>query len=413
MRRLLRIVPLLLIVALSGCSIFGGRVGILWSNLPEFAAYAELFNASQSRYQIEVVYKEDPGLALLEGGRLPDLVIGTRIASIPIVGKFGSLEQVLNRGQVNPTYFYKSLLRAGRFEGRQVLLPVSFDLPIFISSSSGGLGSTSAGSVTLDDVKRAAIEFNKKSTDSFRVMAFSPRWNLNFLYTAADMAGADFHQSPRGELAWNNAKLLDAVNSLRDWISTVDGGAQNDLDFGDRYLYDPPSQLITSGRILAYFLSLSSYLSLPADDRQNLRFDWVGADGHIPALDGVLFAGVPRWAWDKGAAYAFLGWLYRPETQRLLLAAAREEHVHTFGIAGGLSPLVAVNEQELPKYYPPLAGRLPAADSIVFPRSLPNDWQDIKRDVVLPWMEHEILQPANDQKLDERLRSWRLQKPLP
>ena len=410
---LLRSFAVLSLLALTtGCALLSGNVGVLWTNRPEFTTYAELFNASQSRYKLEVVYKADPVLSLANTTKVPDLVVGLQEDSIPIIGRFVSLDQILNRGGVNPSLFYRDLLRTGRYEGRQLLLPVSFDLPALLSEDSKAAPPVGGTTVTLDQVRQRALVFDKNNTDAFRVLAFSPRWSGDFLYLAAQMMGADFRQGSHGDLSWDDQKLADSVNYLRDWIANVDGGSKNDLDFTEKYLYDPVDKLLSSGRIAYYYMSLSSFYDLPADKRKAIRLQWAAQNGRIPVLDNLLYAGVPRWARNRAAAFAFLEWFYRPETQRRLLEASRDEHLKVFGIANGLSPLPQVNEHDVPRYYPSLIARIPPADSLAFPKPLPADWQGIKADVLVPWLDHEILSPTTDQRLQERLKAWRLQRPL-
>ncbi len=401
-----------LLAATAGCSLLSGSVGILWTNRPEFTTYVELFNASQSRYKLEVVYKANPVASLSNATKVPDLVIGRQADSSPEIGRFVSLDQILNRGEINPSLFYRELLRAGRSEGRQILLPVSFDLPALLSKAASDASPASDTTVTLDQVKQRALLFDKDSSDAFRVLAFSPLWSGDFLYIAAQMMGADFREDSHGDLAWDDQKLTKAVSYLRDWITGVDGGSANDREFSEKYLYDPVDKLLSSGRVAYYYASLSSFYDLPADKRKGIRLQWVAQNGRIPVLDNLLFAGVPRWSRNRAAAFAFLEWFYRPATQRRLLEAARDEHLPGFGIANGLSALPQVNERDFPQFFPFLIARVPPADALAFPRPLPGDWRGIKSDVLVPWLEHEILSPATDQPLQERLKAWRLQRPL-
>ena len=67
--------PMLLIgAALSviSCSSDKGKTAILWSDRPEFALYAEYFNAVQDQYRIETLYHEFPAQKLMENGSYPE-----------------------------------------------------------------------------------------------------------------------------------------------------------------------------------------------------------------------------------------------------------------------------------------------------------------------------------------------------
>lgn len=396
----------------TGCSLISGKVGVLWTNRPEFTAYAELFNASQNRFRIEVVYKADPVLSLATEQSVPDLVVGYRENAVPTVRRFISLDQIVNRAGVNPTLFYADLLREGRYDGRQVLLPISFDLPTLLSQATAASPAGQDTTITLAQVRERALSFDKGSTESHRVLAFSPRWRGGFLYLTAQMMGADFHQSSRGQLVWDEPKLASAVSYLQSWIGQVDGGAENDADFQEKYLYDPVDRLLASGRVAYYYMPLSAFATLSPTARSAIRPQWVAEDGHIPVLDDILFFGIPHWARNRAAAFAFLEWFYRPQTQRLLLETAQSEHLNVFGIANGLSALSEVNEQDFPRSYPFLIGRVPKEALLSFPKPLPPDWQGVRNEVVIPWLDHEALTPTSESTLQDRLKSWRLQRPL-
>ena len=46
-------------LGLSSCDAQGPRPASIWTDVPEFALYAELFNASQTRYRVDVSWKGD------------------------------------------------------------------------------------------------------------------------------------------------------------------------------------------------------------------------------------------------------------------------------------------------------------------------------------------------------------------
>ena len=56
---------ILLLPLLAGCPFEKAdqRV-VLWTDRPEFAAYAQAFNSAQNEYVVEVVYKDSPASAL-------------------------------------------------------------------------------------------------------------------------------------------------------------------------------------------------------------------------------------------------------------------------------------------------------------------------------------------------------------
>ena len=59
MRKLLTAL-ILCLPLLSGCFLLEQKTVILWTDIPEAAAYVELYNASQSDYRVELVFSENP-----------------------------------------------------------------------------------------------------------------------------------------------------------------------------------------------------------------------------------------------------------------------------------------------------------------------------------------------------------------
>lgn len=410
----MKYLPLLLLTLLvSGCSLISNDVATMWTNQPEFAAFVELFNTTQSKYKIEIAYRAQPSLSLTSAEKSPDLVIGDRLSSANIVGSFSPLDQILGNNEIDTSLFYKDLLSTGRHDGRQFLLPVSFDLPVILYQKSNSSNSDKQTLLTLDDIFSASKEFNKKSKDNFKVMGFSPLWSPNFLFSTAELLGTDFHQTTRGNLAWDEQNLQKTITQLRSWVKEIDGGPQEESTFRDKYLYDPVYKLLETGRILYFPTTLTRYYDIPDAKRKTLEFRWLAEKTQIPVSENILYAGVPAHSRNKSAAYAFLKWFFKPETQSQLLDLVRYDRIKTFGIGNGFSSLSVVNDRDFPQYYPALLGKIPPPDYLVYPKSLPNDWADLKSNVIIPWMQREVLATSAQQKLEEQLKAWRLQKPLP
>ena len=81
---------------LGSCAFRSSAVAVLWTDRPEFALYAEYFNASQDNYKIETRYFESPSQKLTENGEVrPDIVAGSWLKSVstrslfrPLAGLF-------------------------------------------------------------------------------------------------------------------------------------------------------------------------------------------------------------------------------------------------------------------------------------------------------------------------------------
>lgn len=403
----------LLPLLVSGCSLLGNNVATLWTDQPEFAAYVELFNTSQKRYRIEIAYRALPAQSLASATKVPDIVVADRLASVNIIRDFSPLDRLLGNGGITVGNFYKDLLATGRHDGRQLLLPVSFNLPVILYQHTSSAPAGKDIVLSLETILSTGENFNKKGTKTFAVTGFSPLWSPDFLFSTAELLGADFHQTASGNLAWDGQNLQKAMAEMRSWVKQLDGGPQQEASFREKYLYDPVYKLLETGRILYHYSSITRYFDIPEEQRKSIQFRWLAEGSHIPVIENILYAGIPTRAHNRAAADAFLTWFFKPETQSQLLEASRYERLKTFGLADGFSSLSVVNERDFPQYYPILLGKIPPADYLIYPKSLPSDWTDLKANVIIPWMQEEVLSPAPDQKLQDRLKAWRLQKPLP
>ncbi len=358
---------------------------VLWSDVPELALYTELFNAAQSRYRVVIEYKTDLPSALRDSRTPPALAVGRFLKSQSVRDRFQSLDYLFGELLVDQSAFYPELLALGNIEGRQLLLPVSFDLPAIIFAR-GGEASPKDGFVLGADELVAAASFNKKKGASFTRMGFSARWNTDCLVVLAGAFGAAFREGK--PLSWSDAGLAAAIERLRAMSATANGSAGAEDDFQFKYLYTPAYKYIAEGRALYAYMRASEFFLVPEEKRYPLDYRWLAERGAVPVSEGVVFAGIPRAGKSKAAAEAFLKWFYREENQKAMLERARTSRAleGSFGVAGGFSAVRAVNERVFPLYYPALVGHLPPADSLSPPNILPSDWPAIKSTVLAPWL---------------------------
>lgn len=95
--------------------------------------------------------------------------------------RFQSLDYLFGELTVNQASFYPSLLAFGNLDGRQILLPVSFDLPALIFAQGGSANSKGKFLLGLDDIAAEAHAYNKANAGSATRMGFSPRWDQSCL----------------------------------------------------------------------------------------------------------------------------------------------------------------------------------------------------------------------------------------
>jgi hypothetical protein len=400
---------LLLLVLLSagGCSLFVRPTAILWCSVPEFASYTEVYNSQQDLYKIELVYKEDPAAALASAEQQPDLIVDERLTSVKTIDLFASLEKMYKEEQLNPTVFYPQLLEQGVLEEEQVLLPVSFRLPMIIFR--GGLELPGDDNLTLSysDLKTIAEGYAVDSEELPETLSFVPSWEPAFPYYTSYLLGADYRESATGELMWNAQKINAAVSDLQRWSSDINGSQEIESLFTERHLYNPGYKLVDTGKIIFYYMNIQDYFNIPRNKRENLDFRWYGNETENPIADDILYMGLYKKGRSRAAAKNFIQWFFSTKTQQELLENSQNKRIRAFGIAQGFSSLIRINEREIPRYFPEMTGRILPAEYISVPPPLPPEWERIKNEVLIPWFSDNLVS-GRAAPLEDRLQRWYL-----
>jgi ABC-type glycerol-3-phosphate transport system substrate-binding protein len=405
------LIILIQVFAISGCAKKDSDITIVWTDQAEFALYAELFNNSQSRYRVVVEYKENPANALITAKKRPDVVIGPWLKGEKTRSKLIPVDYLFNEFRINPKLFYQPLLDLGNIRGHQYLLPVSFNLPALIFAPDKKLEITNDFSISLDQVQKLSHDFNVQQKSQYTKMGFSPRWNNEFLYITAQLFNAKFEEK-KPLFGWNQTGMNEAITYLRDWSTSINTSTTAEDEFAFKYLYDPPYKLVTDGRNLFSFISSSDLFVLPHDKIQNIDFRWISRNNEIPINDNIIYAGICKNAAHLEAAEAFLSWFFNDKNQKVILENCRKMGTmnRTFGISGGFSSLTTVNEKTFPLYYPSLLGHLPPAETLAVPRILPNNWELLKKDILIPYLADAVQkQNAPGQEtltLENRITNW-------
>lgn len=397
----------LLTLLVSGCEKLVREPAVLWTSEEEFTAYAELFNTVQSEYRIAVVYRENPARALRNAANPPDLVIGSHLNDRGTIALFQSLAKLMENQNPDPDGFYPGILRLGLFEEKQTLLPVSFTLPILIYPRE--FDTIENFALSLDEIRSLAADFN--TADDQSRMAFSPRWDSSGAYSILRLFGTRFGETQTGTLSWNREALEEGIEYIRGWIEEVNGGWENETEFIEKYLYEPPYKLVDSGRILFAYSRIDDFFRIPSIHREQLDFRWISHQEKIPVGEEILFAGIPKGAARTKTARAFLSWFFDPETQAVLLERSQYKRMRHFGLAGGFSSLGLVNEIDLPRFFPELVGHIPPAEFLEYPEPLPDNWNRLKNETILPWISGKLSPEPADQELERSIERWLNQQP--
>lgn len=427
---------LLVLASLSffSCSLLEKKPAVLWTDSPELLIAAEMFNAQKQGHLLELHFVEQPSLELRQAieakNPLPSLVVGRGLRSPQLAEQFWPLDYLFGDAVFSRDSFYPGLLDAGMRDGKQLYLPLSFNLMLILSKTEGravqnlnGLGPPlPQGCISLEDIKRRSLLGKKEIPSKGAFMSFSPRWpDEDFLFHWLQLRNADFREPEgvelRGKapgsrmLTWNEDALVPAMEELREFTAMVNGSSAEEDSFYFSYLFAPGYKNIESGRILYSAMDSTEFFALAPAARARFNFSYLGYQERLAVLEGIRYAGIPRKASGRASAEAFLSWFFSPENQRAILEASRSLRLSesSFGIAGGFSSLRTVTEDIFPRFYSDLENRLPPADCVRAPKPLPTSWEGIYNDMLLPWLKAEAaLAPDSGIKegLSARLESY-------
>jgi ABC-type glycerol-3-phosphate transport system substrate-binding protein len=379
---------------------------VLWSDHAEAAPIVELFNASQDRYVVELVYHSDVNRQLRLDPEPADVVIARSIEDSATARLFRSLEPLLRNG-VDPSRFYAQLLATTERSGRHQLLPVSFNLPlVYFTDAALPPGIT----VTPEAMREASAEFAVLAEGRAEYLGFSPLWDSRFLYELVRISGLDVRESSDGTPEWSFEGLLAGISFSREWVEEANGGIEADSAFREKYLYEPQAMLVRSGRVLFGYDTSDGYFERSDLAREDLDFRWLGSEGSVPVLETITYAGIPERAENRAGAEAFLTWFLDPEVQTEILATNQRKRIDRFGLLGGFSSLWEISERAIPQYHPELESRVPPAAWLEFPDPHPRHWESVTREIVEPWLAREVGGQPQARDLEASVRAWLLQQ---
>ncbi|AEE17515.1 extracellular solute-binding protein [Treponema brennaborense] len=373
------------------CTVGKADPVIVWTNRQELVSYAELFNSVQNETKVFIVYKDAPveSIPPAKDEPSPDIVVGPWLKNEKVRKNFRPLDYMFSEQRVNQATFYPQLLNSGNVNDKQYLFPLSFNLPAVIFANGNRKYVDENYILSLDQIRDKAAAFNAKNKSGiYTSMGFAPRWNPDFLYLAAKIKQCGFRE--KNELfSWNELKLAETMNYLKNWTTAANGSTAEERDFEFKYLYTPEYKQVTAGSCLFAYVTSDELFTIPAERLQEIDFRWIHENYRIPVEDSLIYLGLYKKARNPDGAEAFISWLLKEPTQKLLLDRTAEMNLNTttFGIAGGFSSIKSVNERVFPLYYRTLLDNMPAAEYLTPPNPLPPRWKSLKERVVVPWLE--------------------------
>jgi ABC-type glycerol-3-phosphate transport system substrate-binding protein len=407
--------------AINCTSCGGGNIAVLWSDRPEFAVYGEYYNAAQNKYKVETRYYDYPALELtgiVSNGwfpgktrrETPDIVAGSWLKSASTRVYFKPLDNYFKDNSLGKDAFYSRLLSMGNIDGKQYLLPVSFNAPMVIFAQNKAELLSNPFTIDFNEMKKLGKNYNVETRGVYTRMGFSPVWDDNFLFVAAALYNASFREAE--PLAWNTHALDNAMDFMFEWIREANSGIQAVDDFTFKYYYNPPAKLALSGRILFAYMDSDDFFTLAEDQRNHLDFRWLAEKDTIPLNEMSVYLGLVENGRSAEAAEAFLLWFFNPQTQKDLMERSARMRMRetSFGIAGGFSAMRQVTEQVFPQFYPDLIRHMPPQDFLSPPNILPGNWSELKERVILPYLHDRARQPNDNGiiPLERRLADWQI-----
>lgn len=406
---------LLLSSSLTGCSKSDGTV-LVWTDRAEFAEYAELFNSSHENLKVIIKYQDNISDALppVQDERAPDVIVGSGFSSTLAEKYFLPLDDLFSQNKLKSDTFYPQLLATGFIAGTQYLLPVSFNLPLVMSSQDTERLISDDYLISIDQIKDISTTFNKKNkSGTYTAMGFAPSWNSDFLYAVSKMKGVNFTYG-LDNFIWNTGRLTETVNYLKDWTRTQNTSTQSEQDYQYKYLYTSELKWITEGRCTFAFSTSDTLFRFNEESLSGISFRWLSENGMIYLEDTVRYMGIYKETKRTDDAKEFILWFMDERNQQKMLEWSKNMKLiqRDFGIAGGFSAVKNVNEQSFPLYYPMLMGNIPSADKLkVNINILPAKWDSLKEKVILPYLADAVKTEGQSQEksLENLYAIWKRQ----
>ncbi|MBO4404691.1 MAG: extracellular solute-binding protein [Treponema sp.] len=409
---MLKTVTVLFATLFFSCSSGEERPLVIWTDNFSFASYVELFNSLGGKTKAIVVYKENPASSLppAKDELQPDLVIGSYLKNSSIRRYFSPLDFLFEDGRISRSAYYSQLLDYGVVNGKQYVLPVSFNIPAVIYNSRNADFVKTEHLLTLEQMKEFSAGFNSvNQSGSYTAMGWGNSWEKDFIYEATKLNGASYVEKGNS-FSWNSEAVNYTLDFLKNWTSSVNTDTTTEQNFQFRYLYMPRYRQVSTTRCLFAYTTSDRFFALTESQKEGLEFCWLGNNGTIPVEDSIVCMGLYKSSSRTKAAEDFISWFFSTDSQRNMLERREKMNLDTvsFGIAGGFSSLKSTNENIFPVFYRNLLGNLPGEKNLVVPRMLPLRWESLKERVIIPYLTESVNTNAQiaPLSLEERINNW-------
>ena len=167
-----------------GCSFKRETLITIWTNIPEFTEYGELFNDTHGKKKVILVYKKNPSEALASKNEKnpPDIVVGPWLRTDKTSRFFRSIDTIFDGSGITQSIFYPQLLEAGKIRQSYYFLPVSFNLPAVIFSKENAAAVEDNYTLSIEQLKEAGRTFNvRQQNGTYSRIGFVPQAGNSFL----------------------------------------------------------------------------------------------------------------------------------------------------------------------------------------------------------------------------------------
>ena len=357
------------------------------TNIPQAVFYVEQFNVQNKRYKIHCIYEENLDKLQESSARkkFPALILGNNILTNKIVPQLDDISYLFATLSISRRSFYESLLQSGMVKNRQLLLPVSFNIPIVIIQKNNAESLKEQGVfIKLSELKTLSNLSTVKQKNEFLSMGFHPLWSseaLNYFFKAF---GVNFTQ--QNDLHWDTAKFFSAMCYLKAWFDDAKVTFSDIMTFKQKYEQIPADMQLSLNKTNAWVISSKKYLALDESRRSTLKTYWFAYENKIPVDDTAVFLGILSNGKSKDAAEAFIKWFYQIDTQKKLMEQLKLYRLDEidFGIANGFSAIIDITEKVFPLYYKELLGKTPPKQMLASTSGVSKMWDNFFSKYIVP-----------------------------
>jgi hypothetical protein len=367
------------------------------TDIPEVLEYLEYLRSEATAADLKVRFIEDPDRQVALGGIRPDIIISSDIAH----SEFSSflhpipLFRLEGPGKSIDDGFVLSDLYAGAYrpflrENAISLVPLAFDLPILYLSESYAEILSGSSSIKYRELMGLSLENNRRSGDNFSEMGFSSLRNLRFM----ELLIRDFSGSR--ERIPEPREMESALEMVDGLLAEYEQTPSAQIYFNEVFAYAPDHADMSEGRLYAVMSTLHERSRAANSQISDFPYIWLSSDDGIEVLGPGVYAAVLRGSRRKRAATELIRLMLSSRIQAGYISLNRGTDPSLF--LGRLSTNRLVNERIIPEINPGLT--FPDESSLMFPQSPDPLWEEIRRDVLIPWLGEHF---ANDETSIETL----------